>query len=274
VTQTYTIETKYNQVIKHTVMIRQIYMVVAGIIAIALTSCNEIIKIKTSEDSPVITKEISLNGTFNGLVTECSADIEYTDGPAKITLSAPEDILDILEIMVKDGKLIISTKDSVRQCSKSRNFQIGLNSNGNIRLIVSYPEINNFTTSGSGDIKIGDIEREGISLLAQGSGDIECGTLNSTGLSILTQGSGDITVSNAECRDISLTTQGSGDIKIKEVFSTTLSALSQGSGDIDIAGESKHAELSTMGSGDINAESLKCSSLRIKKIGVGDVNAK
>ncbi len=253
-------------------MRKKIYIAAVGMLAITLTSCNRIVKISSNEDLPTVTKHITVNEDFNGIVSKCSADIEYTDGPAKITLTAPEDIIDKLEVKVEDKKLIVTTKDN--ESNDINIIKIGYKSYGDIKLIVSYQGVNNFTTIASGDIKVGDIEREGISLMTQGSGDIECGRLKSTGLSVLTQGSGDIEVNGATCKDISVTTQGSGDIELKNLFTTTLTALTQGSGDLDISGESTHAELRTMGSGDINAMSFKCSNLKVKETGSGNVNTK
>lgn len=233
-------------------MKKKIYIAAVGMLAITLTSCNKIVKISSNEDLPTVTKHLTVNEDFNGIVTKCSADIEYTDGPAKITLTAPEDIIDKLEVKVEDKQLIVTTKDN--ESNDINIIKIGYKSYGDIKLIVSYQGVNNFTTLASGDINVGDIEREGISLMTQGSGDIE--------------------VNGATCKDISVTTQGSGDIELKNLFTTTLTALTQGSGDIDISGESTHAELSTMGSGDINAMSFKCSNLKVKETGSGNVNTK
>lgn len=252
-----------------------IYAAAAGMMAIALTGCDKVVKIKYSDDYQLVTKEICVSGPITGVVTKCSADIEYVDGPAKITLIAPDDIIDILKVKVNNKKLIITTKDNFsRGMSLINGIQIGFNSDGNIKLVVSYPGVSEFATQGSGDIKVGDIEGKSVSLMSQGSGDISCETINSTTLSILTQGSGNVTVKKATSGEIVATTQGSGDVELKNVFSTTLTALSQGSGEIEIAGESSKAKLTSMGSGDINAKDFKCPGLKIKAVGGGNVITK
>ena len=256
-------------------MTKTIYLAAAGLAAIAMTSCNGIVKVQSKDDSPEVTKEITVNETFKGIITRCGADVEYTDGPAHITLTAPEDVMKRLEVKVENGDLIVTTKEENSTKSSIINgFVIGMNYDNDIKLTVSYPGVGSFMTQGSGDIKINSLERDAVSFTTQGSGDIEVGTINSTTLSILCQGSGDVTITDATCQEVSMITQGSGDIKFKEILTTTLSALSQGSGDISLAGEATSAELSTMGSGDIDAQKFKCPYIEVKEKGSGDVKTR
>lgn len=142
----------------------KLFMAVSGIVAILLSGCNGIIRVSSSGESPEISRKILIEAPFDGVITQCYADIDYIDGPAEIILSAPESIIDYLEVKVMEGNLVISEKKGKDGKGFFDGLVMGMNSDVNVKLTVSYPGVNSFITKGSGDIKIARVESDAVAI--------------------------------------------------------------------------------------------------------------
>lgn len=232
-------------------MKKTVYIIGLSIMGAAMTSCGKIIKIHT--DKNLITKEISIGDAFNAIETYTISDIEYTDGPAKITIKAAPDIIDKIQIYVKDSVLVVTEPDS-----NSSGFRFdGLRARQTAKLTVSYPGVKKFTTYGVGDIKISPAETDTLILNTFGTGDITAGTIRCIKLFAQTAGTGDIELGSVSCTDADLYTQGTGDIDISDINAGMIKAETNGTGDITLKGKCRETSFGENGTGDINAKKLK-----------------
>lgn len=208
------------------------------------TSCVLIKRVKASGN--YITKDISVEN-FNAIKVQGSEDVLYsqsTDGKTSVKLYASDNVIDLYEIRVESGTLVIKQK---------KNFTIfGFGDNNEVKVIVSNPVLN--------EIKV------------QGSGDVILKTaLKSDKLDASIQGSGDIKGTGIYCNKLSATVQGSGDLALGNIKSETVEATVQGSGDIALSGEAKKVSLKTQGSGDINASKLRGQDVEAITQGSGNI---
>jgi Protein of unknown function (DUF2807). len=209
------------------------------------TSCSLAKRIKANGN--YITKEINV-ANFDGIKLQGSEDILYsqsTDGKSSVKIYASDNVIDLYDIRVENGILIVSQKKNVTI------FSFG--DKDAVKVIVSNPTLN--------------------SLKVQGSGDIILKTAIKSGkLDVCVQGSGDIKGSGLYCSELYTTIQGSGDLKLENISSGNVDATVQGSGDIALSGAAKIVSLKTQGSGDINAANLKGQDVIATTQGSGDIS--
>lgn len=220
-----------------------------GLAMMGLLSCGKIVKVYTPADD--VTRQINVDGEFNGIVTDGIADVEYTDdnegGAPSITLEASPDLAQTTKIYVKNGKLIVT------QSEHSRNF----NGGGHATVKVSCPGVKSFKTEGIGDIKIIKLNTSDITLQTDGTGDIDCESLTCNTIKAITDGTGDIEIKNLNCTDAELTTNGVADIEVKNINAENIKAISYGTGDITLAGRYNSLTSTSNGTGDIHTKGLK-----------------
>lgn len=104
-----------------------------------------------------------------------------------------------------------------------------------------------------------------------GSGDIVVGELSGQEISLQVQGSGDIQVQQLSSKELICSVLGAGDIAIKELVAATASVLIKGSGDVWLDGDVIDFDFNVVGSGDVNAERLSVGRVKGFLAGSGDV---
>lgn len=222
------------------------YILALCCLGLTMTSCGDIIKVHTSKDN--VTKEIEITEGFSAIEAYNTTDIEYTDGPAKITLSAPDNLISRIQVYVKDGVLYITEQEENQTILKGMMRS---------KLTVSYPGVNNLGTYGTGDINIDTAKADSLFLNTYGTGDIKADHLSCTVLKASTGGTGDIEVKRLNCREALLTTEGTGDIEVYNISANALTANTNGTGDITLSGECHTFEYGKNGTGEIDAKRLK-----------------
>ncbi len=204
--------------------------------------CAQIKRVKASGN--YITKEIKV-ANFDAIKLQGSEDILYsqsTNGKTSIKIYASDNVMDLLNIRVENGTLIVSYKNNINI----------FGDRSEVKVIVSSPTLNNINILGSGDIFLKTAVR-------------------SSKLNISIQGSGDIKGNGLSCKELSTFVQGSGDMELRSIKSEIVNATVQGSGDITLVGESQTISLKTQGSGDISASGLKGQNVTAVSQGSGDI---
>lgn len=190
-----------------------------------------------------VTKEINAE-SFAAIKLIGSENILYsqsTNGKSSIKVYASDNVMDLLDIRVENGTLVVNYKKNTTIWGKS-----------SVTVIASSPSLNKVEILGSGDVSLKTaIKSDNLSLLVQGSGDIE-GT-------------------KVTCNQISTELQGSGDITIKNINSQLVSASLEGSGDIELGGDTQSAKYDAIGSGDIDAGKLRSQNVNASLTGSGDI---
>lgn len=144
--------------------------------------------------------------------------------------------------------------------------------NDHAKVIVTMPEIENISTSGSGDVTGDGIlkSNEQLTITTSGSGDINA-TVDAPSVKVSGSGSGDITLSG-RTKDFECKISGSGDVKCSNlktentvvrvagssnvhVFaSVSLKVNVTGSGDVYYSGNPPSPEIHITGSGSVKAQ--------------------
>lgn len=206
---------------------------------LALASCG--VKVYTSKGNAK--KTFVIKSAFNAIKTVTNTDIEYMPGAPSVTLSAPPEIIHSIDIVVRDSVLVVYM---------NYHENLGNVSNIKTKLIVSYPGVNTFLSSGTGDIEIKNVNVETLTLSTNGTGDIECKDSKCKFLIATTYGTGDIELEKFSCITAKLSSNGTGDIEAEKFTADTVEASTTGTGDINISGVCKSITKESDGTGDIN----------------------
>ena len=221
--------------------------------------------ITIDKNDKIVTRQFNVRN-FDGISTSSVIDIEYVQGPQKVTVTAPEKIMSLLDVSVRNSTLNIGfTKKN-----------LGISSNGHIPLkaTVSSPVLKQITSSGSADIFLkGRIQSGTLAVAVSGSGDIKAEDIHAANATFTSSGSGDIDIYSLTGDSMNLDTKGSGDTSMKIHCDQTV-LKSYGSGDITVSGVCDETVLTSYGSGDINARNLKSRNLSAKQNGSGDVETR
>lgn len=225
------------------------------LLALFHTGCDE----HGVNGSGVSSSETRKVGDFHAVSLRGSMDIDYTDGPAEdVVIEAEDNILPLITTVVKDGQLIVGTKDNTSIRTHKKILvkvtapdveELSLAGSGTIRLMNEWEQDNHIKVSvtGSGDI-IGRVNSPQVSVAVTGSGDVKMkGTTRDLAVDIAGSGSFDGYDLKAENTDVHV--GGSGDAKVHA--SVKLDVHVAGSGSVDYHGNPQ-VNSSTSGSGSVH----------------------
>jgi hypothetical protein len=175
-------------------------------------------------------------GEFRGVQTMGAESVDVRFGPkTSVVIAADDNILPLLSSRVVDGKLKIESRGSYRTRSP-------------IRVWITTPRLEEFTTMGSGNVVIHDVSSPHLKLTLQGSGDIQAnGRIGELDLALM--GSGRARLADLSATDVSAGVFGSGEAVVRA--SGRLDAQMFGSGVLRYVGNPKSLRSSHFGSGRI-----------------------
>ncbi len=207
-----------------------------------------------SSEGPSVTKKMDLPA-FTGIVTSNSGDINITQGNQSFEVTSAANIIDNLDLEVKDNVLHIGFKKSVKRL-KTLNFNI------------SIPSLHLIKMTGSGNLhaKGFDTQQE-LYLAMTGSGNMNVDN-GANDLSVKLSGSGNINVSGKADKGSFIVT-GSGNIRAKDMVMSGAEAKVTGSGGIALAcNDDLNANITGSGSIDVYGKP----NIRSRVTGSGSVN--
>lgn len=201
-----------------------------------------------------------------------SADVYFmqSDTPSMVIVAEKQEGIDSLVTRYERNKLVIEQKDNASSgnvsissnrgsininCSGS-NSSITINGKtisggkdiGKVLVFISLPQLDAFKISGSGDVKLYELDSKSLDLAISGSGDFEAvGKVDILNATI--QGSGDIEADELYTDHVTLTIQGSGDAELRAHSSASVTIM--GSGDAKVYGNPKKVSEQVMGSGKV-----------------------
>lgn len=227
--------------------------------ALALAGCNVIAKAEKMDAGPLAKRSYPV-GTFDSVSLGGPHNVVVTVGPkASVRAEGPANILDRLEIEVRNGDLHVGTRHG--------SWHMSFGDHPPVTIYVTTPALSAASIGGSGDMRIDKVEGGKFTGSIGGSGDMDIAALKVDDATFSVAGSGDIKAAgSADSSSVSIA--GSGGIDTSSVASKTVSVSIVGSGDAS-AHASDSATVSVMGSGDVTiAGTAKCS---VHKAGSGDV---
>lgn len=198
-----------------------------------------------------VRKEIEAQ-SFDRISIPSFVDVRYTQTTSEhsITLTCDENLAGFYAIEVKDGTLVVDTRNVI------------LNTKADTYVTVCSPVLYEVSLSGSGDLEIDSpVTTDGeFKVRLSGSGDAEFGSIIAQSAEFKTSGSGDIDADAVTAEAISVKTTGSGDCTIGCKDAGTLSVQISGSGDVTLRGTARALiNISNTGSGDFNMSGLTLS---------------
>lgn len=196
---------------------RKYSILLLSILTIFFTSCRDYIE----PGGDPITEEIFLNN-FDGFTVDGNFEVLLSQGPEqRIFVTAPPDILDIINTRVNGGHWEIDYTASVRTVSKTI-----------VEIVL--PDIRQIIIDGSGDVIAQNfLELDHIDIIIEGSGDVELfGASNSQYVEI--DGSGDVHNFDLLTYETKVFVDGSGNTEV--TVEDFLDVIIQGSGDVIFRG--------------------------------------
>lgn len=209
-----------------------------------------------------VTKQIKISD-FNQIAVSGSLDVTYTQqsGKPKVKIYTSDNIVDLLDIYVKNGKLNLGFK---------KNVKVSYNK---LEIRVTSEDLNAVNVAGSGDFKFTNgLKTDQLKMNVAGSGDITASNIQcSQGFTANVAGSGDIECKQLKAADMDISVAGSGDLKIENALVTSVNASVAGSGTVKISGNADKANYSVAGSGDLYANDFKVQNISASVAGSGDI---
>lgn len=208
-----------------------------------------------------VTKNIKVDD-FTKLRVTGSPDVLYTQKSGKpgVEVYTSDNIVDLLDIRVKDNTLYVGFKKNVSV------------SYDKLEVRVSSETLNGISVAGSGDVELKNgLKTDELNISVAGSGDISGDNIACTGLGISIAGSGDIDCSDIACDELKVSVAGSGDAKLHNVMTRFAKSSVAGSGTIKLSGTTQEAEYNVAGSGDLFASDFVARKVSASVAGSGDI---
>ena len=176
---------------------------------------------------------------FTRIESSGSADItvmvDGTAGKQEFTIEGDDNILPVIDIEVKDDKLVISSRESYRTRTP-------------IKITITLAALNEARIGGSGSIVANGVAAKDFGVHIAGSGDIKISG-QAEKLTASIAGSGDIDTTKMPVDAADVTVTGSGEVKVNATKS--IRAQITGSGDIRFAGNPPEVHSTVTGSGNV-----------------------
>ena len=220
-----------------------------AILAISLTACNQV-QVSFGGGNAVVgsgkvvseTREVS---GFTSVLVSGSGQAQISVGDSdSLVIEAEDNILPLIEASVVNGQLTIglksntsiSTMRGIRYTLTAKSLS-GVETSGSSDITVTNTaraDTFNAATSGSGAIKLSDVQATNLNVRTSGSGNIDAaGKVDTAG--ITTSGSGNFSGANLQCATATAATSGSGNVTLWVTGSLT--ARTSGSGHVKYYGQ-------------------------------------
>ncbi|EIJ40154.1 head GIN domain-containing protein [Galbibacter orientalis] len=198
-----------------------IKVIVALVISIFFTSCNFNFQNGVTGNGNVISQDREVNQTFETIKATEGIDVFVAQGAkTSIKVEADENVIDLIETKVNNGKLLIECREQIGRVSAKKVY-------------VTLPNISNLeTTSGANLNSMGTLNANNITLEASSGSDLivelqadEVTTNASSGADIELYGVTNILIARAS---------SGSDIKAERLKAHTVEAHASSGADIDV----------------------------------------
>lgn len=166
---------------------------------------------ETRDEGPQTTREIAFTPS-DKLNIELDGEVQYSQGPAKLTVTGPKGIVDDVEL---DG---------------NRLHYAEHDHSGRLTVVISAPSITDFTLGADADLSIAGYKQDRLRLAVDGDGQVKAA---------------------GETKALDLDISGSGHADLAALKTATAKVDISGSGDAKLA-PTDEAEVDVSGSGDVS----------------------
>jgi hypothetical protein len=184
-------------------------------------------------------KEVRDLGYFSKISFATGGYLEIVQGEnQKVELEGPQSVLDQIITVIDRDRLRIYTKNYVNQ-------------HGDLKIYITVKSLSDITIAGSGDVVVNSqLTTERINLEVTGSGNIRIPELNAVYTEFQVTGSGDIVAKGVSQEKIDINVTGSGNVKASELKTKHADINIAGSGSVEVYATEK-LEGNIVGSGSI-----------------------
>ena len=147
--------------------------------------------------------------------------VQSQDGKSRVTLSAPDNYIDLFEIKNEDGHLMIKYTDG--------NFNID---GRNVTFIIYTPTLSQIKNSGAADIRLDSLTTEDFDVRNSGVGSFNLSNIKAKKVDVSCSGVGSITLSG-QTEEVELDCSGVGSINAKDLKARDAKASVSGVGGIE-----------------------------------------
>ena len=184
---------------------------------------------------PIRTEERA-EPAYSGIRVDAPADVTFSpSAKSQVTVTAPADILPLIETDVNGGTLVIGLKGSVVLSSP-------------IVIAATGPGLNSIALAGAGTVKAAGLSGPALDISLAGSGAVAAnGTVEQVAIRLT--GSGDVDVASIRAASVRGLIAGSG--SIRAFARESVDARITGSGEFIVSGNPPQRASSVSGSGEI-----------------------
>lgn len=187
----------------------------------------------------IVTQSFDVTG-FDQVQLDTVGAVYVEQGDSEsLTVETDDNILPLLEVSVKDGKLILGAEDFAT-----------LDPTATITFRVTVKDVSVITVNSSGDVFADSLSGESLAVHLNASGDVTLGSVEVKTFSVSCVGSGDVSVEDLQADDVQLELNSSGNIRI--------------------AGETPSLNVNISGSGDVSAGDLQAADVTVAIPGSGN----
>jgi len=165
-------------------------------------------------------------GPWTGIEVSGDVNVDVVPGDTReVVVTGGKDVLDRVHTDVEGDVLHIAIKD--------RGIVIGPDPFDGVRVRVSAAALSTIRVQGSGDLELGRIDTDELTIEVVGAADIQAsGTVDTLTLNV--EGAGDADLGELEARTARVVVQGAGDaeLNVREELDVTV----QGAGDVSYRG--------------------------------------
>lgn len=200
---------------------------------------------------------------FNEIDASTVGNIEFTqstDNTTSVEAYGPDNIVDLIQIAIKDNRLILTIKK--KKVNNVKGMKIKISSpnlqslkmrgvgNTYIEKGLNTPMLT-VENHGVGNVKIQGLQSENVSVLTRGVGNVEIsGTaINAT---LITEGVGNLKAEKLICENVDVRSEGVGNASC--YATKTISATSKGIGNIRYKGDPIDKKINKSGIGSIKGK--------------------
>jgi hypothetical protein len=178
---------------------------------------------------------------FDRVRNDTSINVVIDRGAQAVAAEGSAELVNRLELTVRDGELKIDTRDE-------RGWHMGWRKS-RAELRVRVPMLSGVSTNGSGDMRVNGGGGERFQADIAGSGNMVLAGINARQVAASIRGSGDMQISG-RAEATSLAIKGSGNIDAAKLDAATARIAIDGSGDIS-ARATRDASVAISGSGNV-----------------------
>ena len=161
-------------------------------------------------------------------------DVDLTVGPeTSLTVTTDDNLIEIVETTVENGRLTISTKESI-------------NTKSGLKFSITTPTLSKIKVSGATKLKVSEASGEQLDIDVSGAGKVS-GTGSVTNLEVSVSGAGSISLSELKAENTKISIAGAGSASV--FASESVSASVAGAASVKVYGNPPTVKKSVSGIG-------------------------